>query len=106
MGVLCEMNRHGVLYTLYRIAEQGAGHTMPATTPAAQLRSLKFQYIDTGLTEIPVGRRVPVGRENETGPDCKDIISVIPLLAGSFAGIATGWNNFEVVNVEGIGNCT
>lgn len=85
---------------LNSVAFQWAAHAACAAATASQLVARDRQHGDARLVVLLVGPDVALVADHHARADGQDVVSVVPLLAFGFKGIAAGGDQTYLVNAE------
>src|SRR5262245_11754554 len=89
---------------LERVADQRAGHAVPAAAALAQLEAIDGDDLDAGLAYL--GDRVGVALvgDHHAVLERDDVVAVVPLLAFLLVGVAAGLDHPELGHPQGVGH--
>lgn len=86
---------------LNSVAFQWAAHAARAAATASQLVARDRQHGDARFVVLLVGPDVALVADHHARAEGQDVVSVVPLLAFGFKGVAAGGDQADVVNAEG-----
>lgn len=92
-----------VLLVIHRLANNRAGHAMPATAAAPQLCRADLHYLNAGSPQFLVGVLVAVIGHHHARFNGHDVVGIIPLLTRGGINIPTCFNDLEASNTECLG---
>src|SRR5215472_5922164 len=83
-----------------RVADQRAGHAVPAAAAAAQFGTDDRDDLDPGLAQQRIGAGVAVISEDHTGSDRDEVVAAVPLLPLVSVGLAAEVDDPQVRQVQ------
>ena len=91
-------------HLLHRVAQQRAGHAVPAAPALAQLEAGDLDDLDACLSHL--GDRVGVALvgDDDTGLEGDDVVAVVPLLALLLVLVTAGFDDGQLVDAERVGD--
>src|SRR5688500_20387697 len=90
--------------TSQRVALDRARHAMPAAAALAELEAGDLDDLDTGLAHLRDRERVALVGDHHTGLERDDVVAVVPLLPLLLVAVASGLDDMELRDAEGIGH--
>src|SRR4051812_34757924 len=85
-----------------RLANDGAGHAVPAPPSAAELLARDGEHLDACLQELGVGGLVALVADDDPRLERDDVVAVVPLVPLGLELVATGGDELEVGDPEGV----
>ena len=87
-----------------RVADDRAGHAVPAAAALAELEALDRDDLDAGLAHLRDRERVALVGDDDAGLEGDDVVAVVPLLALLLVGVAAGLDDVELLDAERVGD--
>src|SRR5687767_3668314 len=82
------------------VAEDRAGHAVPAAAAAAEFLAADGDDLDARLAEQRVGVGVAVVPDDHARLERNDVVAVVPLLALGVEGVAAGADDEKIVQPQ------
>src|SRR5215472_12515424 len=98
------VSEHPASLEIDRIADQRAGHAVPAAAAAAQFGADDGDDLDPGLAQQGVGAGVAVVGEHHAGGDGDEVVAAVPLLPLVSVGLAAEVDDPQAREVQRGGN--